>query len=234
MPFCNLCGKALAENETCNCSVQTNTQKPAEVPPYNYQYTPYAPPPKKKFGIGPFILFAVVFVITILVTTTDIFKNKGHRPEEDYELPLLLIEKAYEKSDYEYCLNAVLPQVCYDFLKRELGYAWDSAFEQTQESFDDSIDRLEESMGGYPSVEFYIKNAEEITDSSLANSMHAKYCSSFDIDYPDFQVTEAYELECTMELSGGKKSADTTIDILVFKTGGEWYVDINSFMALLR
>lgn len=234
MPVCNLCGKTLAENETCNCTAQSDAQRPAEVPPYNYQYAPYVAPPKKKASIGPHIVFAVVFIIVLIITATGIFKNKGHRPEADYELPLLLIEEAYDKSDYEYCLNAVLPQACYDFLKRELGYAWNSAFEQTQVGFSNSINRLENLMGGHPNVIFYIKKAEEIKDFDILNNMHAKYCSSFGIDYPSFSVTEAYTLECTMELSGGSKSTDTTIDILVFRTDGKWYVDINSFLDLLN
>lgn len=234
MNVCNFCGKELAENETCTCSSQNTEQNPAAIPEYN-TIAQLNTSTKKNNGTSPVLIIILVLVFApVLFSILSGLFNKGRRPSEIYEQPLLLLEQAYREADYSYCMEAMIPQVCYDYIKESYGTYWGAAMSTSQNSFRSTINEMKTQLGGYPTVEFYVISAKPVTEAGVLLAIDNNYRTTFNNEeLPKFDSTEGYELTCRMSVSSGIKSDSAIINLTSYKTGDKWYIDINDFMALI-
>lgn len=66
MPFCENCGRRLAENEVCDC--QNNPVPPPMIQPQPAVYNTVVQAPKKKSGVGVVILIiAIILIVFVLI-----------------------------------------------------------------------------------------------------------------------------------------------------------------------
>ena len=98
--------------------------------------------------------------------------------------------------------------------------------EYLEDNFDDFIDDLEDEFGKNVKIKIKVADKKELNKSKTSD-LKEVLKNRYDIAKKD--VTEAWELECEITISGKDDSDTEDLDVVVFKYDGKWYLDPSLF-----
>lgn len=214
--FCGQCGTPNADSATfcANCGAKLNgtpgvasIHHSAVLQTKNY----------RKIGIIAVAVIAIIAIVLVLVLTG----GRGYKATVDK-----FIAASFEV-DAEAIVD-LMPDEVIDYALKDAGYDTDDRsmlIQKANDTLQDTVDRIERSVGSDWTVSHEIEDVEDVTGTDL-DALKQEY------ENLGVKISAAKTVPVNLTVTVGSNSDSTYTKISVIKVGRSWYLDMLSMDSI--